>query len=89
MSPNVLPNLQCLIMRLPSMGMEEVSQDALSAMLASRGQHLLSVRIDCPIMPDDKHVGILDTLQSLRQVGVDTRAEGMRDSIGIEFGKFA
>ncbi|PBK90139.1 hypothetical protein ARMGADRAFT_1167018 [Armillaria gallica] len=68
MSPNVLPNLQYLVMRLPSLGMEDISQDALSTMLASRGQHLLSVTIKCPDMPDNRHVGILNTLQPLRQL---------------------
>ncbi len=90
MSPNVLPNLQYLTMRLPSMRMEDVSQDTLSAMLASRGQHLLSVRIDCPIMPNNRHVDVLNTLEPLRQLGVDLRTVAMdSDSIGIEFGKFA
>ncbi|PBK68776.1 hypothetical protein ARMSODRAFT_957856 [Armillaria solidipes] len=89
MSPNVLPNLQYLVMHLPPLGMEDISQDALSAMLASRSQHLLSVTIECPIMPDFKHVGIMDTLQPLRQAGVDVRAEGTRNLIGIKFGNFA
>ncbi|PBK68772.1 hypothetical protein ARMSODRAFT_1004612 [Armillaria solidipes] len=89
MSPNVLPNLQYLIMRLPPIGMGGVSQDALSAMLASRDQHLLSVTIECPIMPDDKHVGILDTLEPLQELGIDVRAVDMASSIGIEFGNFA
>ncbi|KAK0237731.1 hypothetical protein EDD85DRAFT_555062 [Armillaria nabsnona] len=88
MSPNILPNLQYLIMRLPLLGMEDISQDALSAMLASRGQHLLSVTIECPNMPDNKHVDVLNTLQPLRQFGVDVKAKGMRDSTSIEFGKF-
>ncbi|KAK0237719.1 hypothetical protein EDD85DRAFT_554727 [Armillaria nabsnona] len=90
MSPNVLPNLQYLTMRLPLMGMEDVSQDTLSAMLASRGQHLLSVRIDCPIMPNNRHVDVLNTLEPLRRLGVDLRTVAMdSDSIGIEFGNFA
>ncbi|KAK0459924.1 hypothetical protein IW261DRAFT_1536146 [Armillaria novae-zelandiae] len=90
MSPNVLPNLQYLIMRLPPLEMEDISQDALSAMLASRGQHL-SVTIRCPLMPDEKHVGILNTLQPLRQLGGDVRVEleGMGNSIGFQFGNFA
>ncbi len=89
MSPNVLPNLQYLAMRLPPLGVRDISQDALSAMLASRGQHLLSVRIECPIMPDDRHVGILNRLEPLRQLGVDLRTVAKDDSIGIEFGNFA
>ncbi|KAK0237721.1 hypothetical protein EDD85DRAFT_1022935 [Armillaria nabsnona] len=87
-SPNIFPNLQYLRMRLPLMGMEDVSQDALSAMLASRGQHLLSVTIECPYMPNSKSVFILERLQPLRQVGVYVDSVGTRD-IGIEFGNFA
>ncbi|SJK98771.1 uncharacterized protein ARMOST_02040 [Armillaria ostoyae] len=89
MSPNILPNLQYLVMRLPPPGMEDVSQDALSAMLVSRGQHLLSVRIECPITRDDKHVDILNTLEPLRQFGTDLRAVEARSSVGISFGDFA
>ncbi|PBK90101.1 hypothetical protein ARMGADRAFT_1032687 [Armillaria gallica] len=91
MSPNILPNLQCLVMRLPPDGMEDISQDTLSAMLASRGQHLLSVTIECPYMPYYDNVIILERLQPLRKVGVDVRADSsmLRDSIGIEFGQFA
>ncbi|KAK0452599.1 hypothetical protein EV421DRAFT_2015406 [Armillaria borealis] len=89
MSPNVLPNLQHLVMRLPLLGMEDVSQDALSAMLVSRGQYLLSVRIECPIMRDDKHVDILNTLEPLRQFGTDLRAVEAESSVGISFGDFA
>ncbi|KAK0220427.1 hypothetical protein IW262DRAFT_1461690 [Armillaria fumosa] len=87
MSPNVLPNLQYLIMRLPLMGMEDVSQDTLSAMLASRGPHL-SVTIECPFMPDEEHVGILNRLEPLQQLGVDVRAVETRSPIGIQFGNF-
>ncbi|KAK0452594.1 hypothetical protein EV421DRAFT_1769873 [Armillaria borealis] len=89
MSPNVLPNLQHLVMRLPLLGMKDISQDALSAMLASRGPHLLSVRIECPIMRDDKHVDILNTLEPLRQFGIDLRAVEAGSSVGISFGDFA
>ncbi len=88
MSPNfILPNLRCLIMRLPPVWMEDISQDALSAMLASRDQHL-SVTIECPYMPDFKNVIILDRLRPLRQVGVDVDSVVTRD-IGIKFGNFA
>ncbi|KAK0494557.1 hypothetical protein EDD18DRAFT_1355292 [Armillaria luteobubalina] len=89
-SPNVLPNLRYLMMRLPPLEMKDISQDALSAMLASRGQHL-SVTIECPIMPDEKHVGILNRLEPLRQLGVDLRTVANRDppAIGIQFGNFA
>ncbi|KAK0220429.1 hypothetical protein IW262DRAFT_1023827 [Armillaria fumosa] len=89
MSPKVLPNLRYLMMRLPSKGMEDISQDALSAMLTSRGQHLLSVRIECPIMPDRRHVSVLNSLEPLRQLGVDLRTVADRDPIGIKFGEFA
>ncbi|SJK98767.1 uncharacterized protein ARMOST_02036 [Armillaria ostoyae] len=88
MSPNVLPNLQHLVMRLSLLGMKYISQDALSAMLASRGPHLLSVRIECPIMHNDKHVDILNTLEPLRQFGTDLRAVEARSSVGISFGNF-
>ncbi|KAK0452601.1 hypothetical protein EV421DRAFT_2031166 [Armillaria borealis] len=86
MSPNVLPNLQFLIMRLPKPGIEDIFQDALSTMLASRR---LSVRIEYPIMRDNKHVGILNRLEPLRQLGVDLRVEDTGSSFGISFGKFA
>ncbi|KAK0237726.1 hypothetical protein EDD85DRAFT_1022939 [Armillaria nabsnona] len=88
MSPNVLPNLQYLVIRLPPLGMEDISQNALSAMLASRGQHLLSVRIECPIMYGDKHVDILNTLEPLRQFGTDLRAVEAGSSVGTSFGNF-
>ncbi|SJK98774.1 uncharacterized protein ARMOST_02043 [Armillaria ostoyae] len=86
MSLNVLPNLQFLIIRLPKPGIEDVFQDPLSTMLASRR---LSVRIEYPITPDNKHVGILNTLEPLRQLGVDLRAEDTGSSFGISFGNFA
>ncbi|KAK0494556.1 hypothetical protein EDD18DRAFT_1333100 [Armillaria luteobubalina] len=89
MSPKVLPDLRYLMMRLPLNGMEDISQDALSTMLTSRGQHLLSVRIECPITLNDRHVRVLDSLEPLRQLGVDLKTVAYGDPIGIKFGEFA
>ncbi|KAK0452590.1 hypothetical protein EV421DRAFT_913853 [Armillaria borealis] len=91
MSSNLLPNLQYLIMRLPSFSMEDVYQDALSTMSTSGCRHLLSVRIEWPFGPDNKSrvAGILNTLESLRQPGIDVRAVEEESSSGISFGNFA
>lgn len=86
MSPNVLPNLQFLIMRLPKPGIGDAFQDTLSTMLASR---CLSARIEYPIMRDNRHVGIVNRLELLRKLGVDLRVEDTGSSFGISFGNFA
>ncbi|KAK0452605.1 hypothetical protein EV421DRAFT_2031170 [Armillaria borealis] len=95
MSPVLLPNLQHLIMRLPPpeiWGEPLLALDTLSTMLASRRQLLRSVRFDCPIISgahSSEAAGILNTLEPLRQLGVDLRAVDVNSLAGISFGNFA
>ncbi|KAK0237715.1 hypothetical protein EDD85DRAFT_1022928 [Armillaria nabsnona] len=91
-SPILLPNLQHLTMRLGSLpeiyGMPLVPWDALSAMMDSRRNHLLSVRCDCPA--SNYAAGSLKTeLEQLRQLGIDLRIVDLNSSPGITFGNFA
>ncbi|KAK0220474.1 hypothetical protein IW262DRAFT_1556843 [Armillaria fumosa] len=91
MSRNLLPNLQNLIMREPSLEMEEVAQDALSTISASGCRRLLSVRIECPFMNGNKSTaaGMMNILRPLLRLGIDVRAVEDESSLGISFGNFA
>lgn len=74
MSPILLPNLQHLAMRLPPpeiWGKPLLALDTLSTLLDLRRPHLRSVRFDCPIISGVRATGILNTLEPLRQLGVD------------------
>lgn len=89
-SSSLLPNLQHLIMRRPPLGVSvaPLPRDALSTVLASRRQHLRSVRFDCAVSGDTEDVLDTEQVETLRDLGVELKVVDIGTFAGIGFGNF-